>query len=174
MAGAIGIIISIELAIIALIVVLAYFHFGKFVESNCVAMKRISDRWDNIGEKFTSTLTKFDEALDELKISATDLRGKMEIIERDLSPLARTIDKTLNDANPLVKSLSDSSGNFTSASKNVKFVTDDVKTMTGNIVDVTNGLRETIIPTLDSARSLLQGVNEALRMFKSGGDKNRE
>ena len=144
------------------------------METNSVSMKRISERWDSIGEKFSSTLTKFDDALDDLKITTTEIRGKMEIIERDLSPLARTIDKTLNDANPLVKSLSDSSGNFTSASKNVKSVTDDVKTMTGNIVDVTNGLRETIIPTLDSARGLLQGINDALRMFKPGGDKGRK
>ena len=173
MAGAIGIIIASELAIISVIIILAYFHFGRFVETNSVSMKRISDRWDTIGEKFSSTLTKLDDALDDLKITTAEIRGKMEIIERDLSPLAKTIDKTLNDANPLVKSLSDSSGNFTSASKNVKCVTDDVKTMTGNVVDVTNGLRETIIPTLDSARSLLQGINDALRMFKPGGDKDR-
>ena len=102
-----------------------------------------------------------------MKTTAVDIRAKAEIIERDLSPLARNIDRTLTDANPFVRSMSESSGNFVLVSENVKKVSN-------NVADVVSGVHEAIVPTLNGIRSLLHGLSEGLRILKLGRDEEEE
>lgn len=167
MTDVVGIVIAIELAIIALILVLTYFHLGRFLETTRITIQRINERSESVEERFNSTMVQVGELLDELKTTAVDIRAKAEIIERDLSPLAQNLDRTLTDANPFVRSMSESSGNFISVSENVKKVSN-------NFADVVSGLHEAIVPTLNGIRSLLHGISEGLRILKLGRDEDEE
>jgi ABC-type transporter Mla subunit MlaD len=166
MSEVVGVVIAIGVAIIALAAILTYIQISRFLEAYRIHIQRLGDNIGGVGDKIKSSLDNIDEFVAETKTTVADIREKLAVIERDISPLARNIDKTLTDANPLVNSLSDGSSDIRAAFENIGRVS-------GDISDITNGLREMIVPTINNLRSVLHGLSEGLRMLRPGGEADQ-
>ncbi len=138
-------VVPIAVAIIALIAVLGYIQVTRVL--------------DNL----RGTLGKVDSLLDEVKTTTIELRGKLEIIDKDLQPLMRTLDKTLTDANPVVKSLGNSS-------EDIRLTLENVRKTVVEVAEVADGIHQVIMPAVQSVKSLISGLNQGIRSLS--GSRN--
>jgi len=157
------IVVSICVAIIALIAVLSYLQVLKFVETWNVSVPRYVENIEKAQVKLGESLQNIDEVMCEAKVAIAEIRGKLDILERDIAPLARNLDKTLTDAEPLVKNLG-------AGSQSIRKSFEHVSTVTGTVAEVAEGVREVVVPTINNIRSILFGLSEGYRILK-GDDR---
>jgi methyl-accepting chemotaxis protein len=167
MSEVVGVVVAIGVAVIALVSILTYMQVSRFLEAYRVHMQRLGDKTCDVGDRISSTLGNIDGLVDEVKTTVIEVREKAASIEREISPLAQNIDKSLTDANPLIKSLSEGSDDIRAAFESLHIVT-------SGVAEVTNGLREVIVPTINNVRSILQGLSEGARMLGLGVEKEEE
>jgi archaellum component FlaC len=157
------IVVSICMAVIALIAILSYLQFLKFVETWRISVPQYVENIEKAQVKFNESLCNMDEVLSEAKVAFSEIRDKLDLLERDIAPLARTFDKTLIDAEPLVKNLG-------AGSESIKKTFDHISKTTGAVAEVSEGIREVVVPTINNIRSILFGLSEGYRILK-GDDK---
>lgn len=159
MNDAVGVVVAIGVAIVAIIAIFVYIQISRFCENARIQLIRFVDAADSLEKNYANTLKKLGDAADEFSGLASELRTKIEIIDRDLSPLARNIDKTLTDANPLVKSLSESS-------EDLKVVVNKVRITASDAADIAEGIHHVVMPVVNTVRSLVIALSDSISALR--------
>ena len=159
MSEAVGVVVAIGVAIVAIIAIFAYIQVSRFCENSRVQLTRFVDACENLEKNYGVTLKKLGDAADQFSVVAADFRDKIEIIERDLSPLAKNLDRTLTDANPLVKSLAD-------GSEDIRGAVESIRRTAADAADVADGVHEVIMPIINGLRGLVLALSEGVRVLR--------
>ncbi len=155
MSETVGVVVAIGVAIVAIVTIFIYMQVSRFCENTRVQLTRFVDTTENLEKNYSNTLRKLGEAADKFGDMSDNFKSRIEIIDRDLAPLAKNIDKTLTDANPLVRSLSESSDDLKATLKKVRITASDA-------ADIAEGVHGVIMPVVGVVRSLVLAASEAI------------
>jgi methyl-accepting chemotaxis protein len=160
MSEAVGIVVAIGVAIVALMAILTYVQASRFFDVSRTQLTRFADSCDRLQKDFSITLKKLGDAADEFSAVSSDFREKLEVIDRDIVPVAKSLEKTLGDANPVLKSLSDSSDD-------IRVVLESVRRATVDIANVADGVHGVIMPAINTVRSIVAALSEGIRALRT-------
>jgi archaellum component FlaC len=159
MSEAVGIVVIIGTVIVALISIFIYWQVGRFSETWRIQLTRFVDATEDFGKDWAVALKKLGDAADGIKSVSAEMQDRLEVIEKDIVPLAHNLNQAVADARPGFKSLTEGSDDIKATIENIRYITDDIS-------DVTEGIHGTIMPLVNGVRAIVTALTEGLKAMR--------